>query len=245
MWVLGHVQRDSWDWVLYAASLAAALVAVAGLVNWVLRQRRRAEIRTLWEYSTNEPPAGNWHHWSSNHVPSVEPGTWFYVKVSFLNVGDQAGSGMLMNFVVPDCLVLDQASGAVPLESRNPIAGEPPEFRVYFHHASDTWAPGNWVSMRYRIQQRNTAAEPRLARLLLDVADARFNRHGWRYLWNFAPLEPDLVAPAGTKWPPKPEWSLGLRFIRAQPKGEVLCMRGTRKDIREVVLSVADATPIS
>lgn len=39
------VERDLWDWYLYAASLCAAITAIVLFLPWALERRRRPEGR--------------------------------------------------------------------------------------------------------------------------------------------------------------------------------------------------------
>ena len=66
------VERDGWDWLLYALSLAAAVTAIVLFLPWALERRRRPEVGFHWKFSPDGDPA-NLTPWSAGYVPEIDP----------------------------------------------------------------------------------------------------------------------------------------------------------------------------
>jgi hypothetical protein len=233
------VERDRWDWFLYIVSLATAFTALIVFLPWALERRRRPEARIIWALSLDGDPS-NMGSWPPDHVPQVKPGQAFFVQVAVLNVGDRASEDALVNFVVPDCFDLRKHFDpeAKPSRAGNPTAGLAPEHRVaYFDPRLEPWTPGNWFAYNYRLiySAAGGPERPLRTRLLFDISDSRFNRTGRRWLPSFLPPHELGHAPAGEPWPPRSR-GLRLRWVRAAPHGRVACSRGSRRDIRDVMV---------
>jgi len=127
------VERDGWDWLLYALSLAAAVTAIVLFLPWALERRRRPEVGFHWKFSPDGDPA-NLTPWSAGYVPEIDPTQPFLVEAAIQNTGDKAGGDTLVNFVAPDCFDLSQPSKseARHLTATHNTAGLPPEYRVVF-----------------------------------------------------------------------------------------------------------------
>ena len=139
------VERDLWDWYLYAASLCAAITAIVLFLPWALERRRRPEVRIDWALSLDGDPA-KLEDWPADYIPQIISGQAICVRVAVHNVGDRASEAALTNFVVPACFDLRRYSDleAKPEFSGNPTAGLPPDYRVaYFALGLEPWAPGN------------------------------------------------------------------------------------------------------
>jgi hypothetical protein len=93
------VERDLWDWYLYAASLCAAITAIVLFLPWALERRRRPEVRIDWALSLDGDPA-KLEDWPADYIPQIIPGQAIYVRVAVHNVGDRASEAALTNFVV-------------------------------------------------------------------------------------------------------------------------------------------------
>jgi len=235
------VQRDPWDWFLYAVSFAAAVTAVVLFLPWALERRRRPEIQINWALSLDGDPASV-DDWPADHVPKITPGQAICVRVAILNVGDRASEGSLANFVVPDCFELRNSYDpkAKPLLSGNLTAGLPPEHRVaFFAPRPDPWAPGTWCMLTYQLTYptSSTPDQPLRTRLHFEISDSRFNRSGRRWLPNLFPPSEQGDAQAGEPWPPpgsrrRPR----LAWVHAAPRGRVACARGSRRDVRDLSL---------
>jgi len=92
------VERDGWDWLLYALSLAAAVTAIVLFLPWALERRRRPEVGFHWKFSPDGDPA-NLTPWSARYVPEIDPTQLFLVEAAIQNTGDKAGGDTLVNFV--------------------------------------------------------------------------------------------------------------------------------------------------
>jgi hypothetical protein len=64
------VERDLWDWYLYAASLCAAITAIVLFLPWALERRRRPEVRIDWALSLDGDPA-KLENWPADYVPQI------------------------------------------------------------------------------------------------------------------------------------------------------------------------------
>jgi hypothetical protein len=71
--VTASVERDLWDWVLYAVSLLAAVTAIVLFLPWALERRRRPEAKIDWALSLNGDPA-KLDDWAADGVPRITPG---------------------------------------------------------------------------------------------------------------------------------------------------------------------------
>jgi hypothetical protein len=244
------VERDGWDWLLYALSVTAAFTAIVAFWVWASELRRRPEIRFHWRFSPDGDPA-NLTLWPAGYVPEIDPSQPFLVEAAIQNTGDKAGGDTLVNFVAPDCFDLRQHGRpeAKHLTATHDTAGLPPEYRVVFAAPRpEPWTPGNWYLWQYRLQY-STAEQcerPLRIRLLFDVSDSRFNSRGRRWLPSILPPLELRGASAGTPWPPvstMPRWRMAvwrIRWVRAEPRGEVVCSPGDRKDIRDLIVMPAD-----
>ena len=231
------VERDLWDWYLYAASLCAAITAIVLFLPWALERRRRPEVRIDWALSLDGDPA-KLEDWPANYIPQIIPGQAIYVRVAVHNVGDRASEAALTNFVVPACFDLRRYSDleAKPDFSGNPTAGLPPDYRVaYFALGLEPWAPGNSFIYPYRLAYASSSNqdEPLRTRLLFDIADSRFNRSGRRWLPSLLPPLELGHAHAGEPWPPRSQRPRP-QLAQAQPRGRVACTRGNRRDVRDL-----------
>jgi hypothetical protein len=234
------VQRDLWDWCLYAVSLAAAATAIALFLPWALERRRRPEIQIDWALSLDGDPA-KVDDWPAGHAPEITPGRAICARVAILNVGDRASEAALANFVVPDCFELRNSYDleAKPLRSGNLTAGLPPEHRVaFFAPKPEPWTPGNWFMFTYRLTYStgSNPDQPLRMRLLFEISDSRFNRSGQRWLPSLLPPSDLGDAQAGEPWPPGSPGRLWFRWVRAAPRGRVACARGRRRDVRDLIV---------
>jgi hypothetical protein len=242
------VDRDLWDWLLYAASLLAATTAIVLFLPWALERRRRPEIQIDWALSLDGDPA-KVDDWPAAHVPEITPGQAICARVAILNVGDRASEAALANFVVPDCFELRNSYDleAKPLLSGNLTAGLPPEHRVaFFAPKPDRWTPGNWVMFTYRLAYPTSGNpdQPLRTRLLFGISEGRFNRSGRRFIPSLLPPSDLGDAPAGEPWPPRSPGRLWFRWVQAAPRGRVACARGSRSDVRDlIVVPAARARP--
>jgi hypothetical protein len=239
------VERDLWDWYLYAASVLAAITAIVLFLPWALERRRRPEGRIDWALSMDGDPA-KLEGWPADYVPRIIPGQAVYVRVAVHNVGDRASEAALTNFIVPACFDLRRYTDleAKAIFSGNPTAGLPPDYRVaYFALGLEPWTPGNSFLYPYRLTYSTSSNQdqPLRTRLLFDIADSRFNRSGRRWLPSLLPPLELSHAHAGEPWPPRSRW-LQPQRVRAQPPGRVACTRGNRRDVRDlIVLSAPQA----
>jgi hypothetical protein len=113
------VERDGWDWLLYALSLAAAVTAIVLFLPWALERRRRPEVGFHWKFSPDGDPA-NLTPWSAGYVPEIDPTQPFLVEAAIQNTGDQAGGDTLVNFVAPDCFDLRRRFAPLGLVWQDP-----------------------------------------------------------------------------------------------------------------------------
>jgi hypothetical protein len=233
------VERDIWDWLLYALSITAATTAIVLFLPWALERRRRPEIGFLWKFSPDGDPAKS-APWPADYVPEVDPTRPLLVEAAIQNTGDKAGGDTLANFVVPDCFDLRDHTRpeAEHLTAINDTAGLPPEYRVVFAAPRpEPWTPGNWYLWKYRLQYSTAKPcdRPIRVRLLFDVSDSRFNSRGRRWLPSLLPPLELQGASAGMPWPPRPmrrRW----RRARAEPPSRVVCAPGDRRDIRDLIV---------
>ena len=123
------VERDGWDWLLYALSVIAATTAIVLFLPWALERRRRPEIRFQWRFSPDGDPA-KLTLWSADSVPEIDPTQPFLVEAAIQNTGDKAGGDTLVNFVAPACFDLRQLGrpDAEHLTATNDTAGLPPDY---------------------------------------------------------------------------------------------------------------------
>ena len=235
------VQKDFWDWMLYATSLLAALIAIFLFLPWALDRRRRPEVRISFRIAESGRPE-DLRDWSHAETPDIAAGQAILIEAAIQNVGDAPGVSTLTNFVVPELFLLrcvDSASVKSTV-TLNYTAGLPPDYRIrYCAPGAPTWTPGNWFAVRYELTPQPAALEKvrTKARVLFTVGDPGFNRSGGRWLPTLAaPTEP-LTAHAGVAWPPRPSsWRSHLRRVRAEPFRRVLCVRGGREDVRDLVV---------
>jgi hypothetical protein len=236
------VERDVWDWCLYSASLLAAITAIILFLPWTLERRRRPEVKIDWGLSLEGDPV-NLDDWPANRVPKITPGQAVCIQVAVHNVGDRASEAALTNFVVPDCLDLrsNHDLEAKPAFSGNPTAGLPPAHRVaYIPARLEPWTPGNSYMFSYQVNcsTRHNQDQPVRIRLLFDIADTRFNRSGRRWLPSLLPPIELGQAQAGEPWPPRSS-RRRVRWVRAAPRGRVACARGSRRDVRDLIVRPA------
>jgi len=240
------VERDVWDWLLYAVSAIAAVTAIVAFSVWASELRRRPETRFQWRFSPDDDPA-NLAPWPADYVPEINPTQPFLVEVAIQNRGDKAGGNTLLNFVVPDCFDLRQRAypEAEPQVAGNDTAGLPPEYRiVFFAPRAEPWTPGNWFSCQYRLQYSAAKQCERSfpVRLLFDVSDSRFNSRGRRWLPSVLPPLEIYGASVGAPWPPVPmkrRWGMAawrVGWVRPEPRGRVVCWPGDRRDIRDLTV---------
>lgn len=233
------IVRDAWDWLLYAATALAAITAIVAFSAWALELRRRPEVRFYWRLSPDGDPT-HLADWPADHVPEISSTQSFLIAAAIQNTGDKAGGDTLINFVVPDCFDLHQveAPQVEPIRAGNETAGLLPDNRVVFLTPRATlWTPANWHLSHYRLQYVAGQCErPLSVRLLFAVADSRFNNRGWRWLPSIVPPSGSHTAPVGTPWPPRARSRRQLRWIRAEPWGQVACWRGERSDVRDLIV---------
>src|SRR6266511_2055583 len=101
------VERDVWDWLLYAVTAVAAVTAIVVFLGWAAELRRRPEIKFQWRLSPDGDPA-QLAIWPPVEVPEIRPGQPLLVEAAILNTGDKAGRDALINFVAPDCFDVRQ-----------------------------------------------------------------------------------------------------------------------------------------
>jgi hypothetical protein len=133
------VERDVWDWLLYAVTAVAAVTAIVVFLAWAAELRRRPEVRFSWRLSPDGDPA-HLAIWPPDQVPEIKATQPFLVEAAIQNTGDKAGRDTLINFVVPDCFDLRQcaAPAVQPRHATNDTAGLPPDNRVVFFAMSAT-----------------------------------------------------------------------------------------------------------
>ncbi len=240
------VERDVWDWLLYAITAVAAVTAIVVFLAWAAELRRRPEIRFSWRLSPDGDPA-HLADWSPDEVPEIKATQPFLVAAAMQNTGDKAGRDTLINFVVPDCFDLRQpaAPDAEPLHAPNYTAGLPPDNRVvFFAPRPGLWTPANFHLLQYRLQYvGDQCDQPLRVRLLFRVSDSRFNGRGRRLLPSIVPLLENQDAPVGMPWPPAPAKHPRVRWARAEPHGRVACLPGERSDVRDLIVMPAERTP--
>ncbi len=234
------VQRDSWDWLLYALSVLAATAAIILFVPWALERRRRPEVKIEWALSLDGDPA-NLTDWNANEAPEITPGQVVCVRVTFHNVGDRAGEAALSNFVVAaDYFDLrnNYRPEQNPAFSGDRTAGLPPDYRVIFLPIwLPSWTPGNTLLHSYQLTYKASSAPDQQlhTRLLFSIADSRFNRTGRRWLPSVLPPLYLDHAPAGERWPPESKWQWP-QWVKPNPKERIACSRGNRRDVRDLIL---------
>jgi hypothetical protein len=240
------VERDVWDWLLYAVTAVAAVTAIVVFLGWAAELRRRPEIKFQWRLSPDGDPA-QLAIWPPVEVPEIRPGQPLLVEAAILNTGDKAGRDALINFVAPDCFDLRQceAPAVEPRHAGNDTVGLPPDHRVlFFAVRAEPWTPANWFMRHYRLQY--VADQPDQAlrlRLLFTVSDSRFNSRGRRLLPSIVPPLESRGAPLGAPWPPMPSKRRTVRWARAEPRGRVACLPGERSDVRDLIVLPADEGP--
>jgi hypothetical protein len=240
------VERDVWDWLLYAFTALAAVTAIVVFSAWAAELRRRPEIRFYWRLSPDGDPA-HLAVWEPDEVPEIRATQPFLVAAAIQNTGDKAGRDTLVNFVASDCFDLHQCEAPEdePRRAGNATAGLPSDNRaVFFAVRAEPWTPVNWHMRHYRLQYvADQPDQPLRLRLLFTVSDSRFNSRGWRWLPSIVqPLESE-GAPVGTPWPPPPAKGRTVRWARAEPRGRVACLPGERSDVRDLILIPAERAP--
>ncbi len=238
------IERDAWAWLQYALSIIAATTAIVVFLTWAAELRRRPEILFQWRLSPDGDPA-HLAIWLPGQVPKIGPGQPLLVEAAIQNTGDKAGRDTLINFVAPDCFELHQRGRpeVEPLPAVNDTAGLPPGNRVVFSAPrAEPWTPVNWYLYQYRLQYvaADQRDQPLLVRLLFDVSDSRFNSRGRRWLPSIVPPLEFQGAPAGAPWPPLPARRRTVRWARAEPRDQVACLPGNRRDVRELMVMPAD-----
>jgi hypothetical protein len=239
------LERDPWDWVLYAASLSAAIAAVILFLPWALERRRRPEVKIEWALSLDGDPA-NLTDWNANDAPKVTPGQVICVRVAFHNVGDRATEAALTNFVAAaDYFDLrnNYRPEQNPAFSGDLTAGLPPDHQViYLPIWLPPWTPGNTLIHLYQLTYKSSSAPDQelRTRLLFSIADSRFNRTGRRWLPSALPPLYLNHASAGKPWPPEskrqwPQW-VKPQWVKPDPKERIACSRGNRRDVRDLTL---------
>ncbi len=240
------VERDVWDWLLYAVTVLAAVTAIVVFLAWAAELRRRPEVRFYWRLSPDGDPA-HLAIWPPGQVPKIKATQPFLVEAAIQNTGDKAGRDTLINFVVPDCFDLRQraAPEVEPPHATNDTAGLPPDNRVvFFAPRPEPWTPVNWHLRQYRLRYvADQCKRPLAVRLLFTVTDSRFNSRGWRWLPSIVPSLESQGAPVGTPWPPGPAKRRTVRWARAEPRGRVACLPGERSDVRDLIVMPAEAAP--
>jgi hypothetical protein len=237
------VQRDFWDWLLYALSVLAATAAVLLFAPWALDRRRRPEVRFLWELSTN---AGeSFTSWPPDCVKSIVAGQPYEIRIGIQNVGDKAPENALLNFVVPDCLTLENANSPAQatIASTDTTTGIPPLNRVLFLTPAlpSSWTPGNFFLYRFTISyvHAETRSPPIKLRLAFAIADTNFNATGRRWLPSLVSIAEPAPSPAGTPWPPAvSQRRRRLRYISVAAGDQVLCTRGERRVVRDIEIDL-------
>jgi hypothetical protein len=240
------VERDVWDWLLYAVTVLAAVTAIIVFLGWAAELRRRPEIQFQWRLSPDGDPI-HLTIWPPDHVPEIEATQPLLVEAAVQNTGDKAGRDTLINFVVPDCFDLRQpvAPEAKPLHAVNEAAGLPPDYRVvFFAPRPGLWTPANWHLLQYELRYlADQCDRPFQVRLLSRVLDSRFNSRGRRLLPSIVPPLENQDAPVGTPWPPGPAKRRRVRRARAEPRGRVACLPGERSDVRDLIVMPAERAP--
>jgi hypothetical protein len=240
------VERDMWDWLLYAVTALAAVTAIVVFLAWAAELRRRPEIRFYWRLSPDGDPA-HLAIWPPDKVPEIRPGQLLLVEAAIQNTGDKAARDALINFVAPDCFDVRQCDvpGVEPRHAGNDTVGLPPDNRVvFFAVRAEPWTPGNWYMRHYRLQYvADQPDQPSRLRLLFAVSDSRFNSRGRRWLPSIVPSLESRGAPLGAPWPPVPAKRRTLRWTRAEPRGQVACLPGERSDVRDLIVMPAEAAP--
>jgi hypothetical protein len=240
------VERDAWDWLLYAVTAVAAVTAIVAFSAWALELRRRPEVKFYWKFSPDGDPV-NLADWPAEEVPEVKATQPFLVGAAIQNTGDKAGRDTLINFVVSDCfdLCLYEAPGDEPRHAGNDTVGLPPGNRVvFFAVRAEPWTPANWHMRHYRLQYvANQSDQPLRFRLLFTVSDSRFNSRGWRLLPSIVPPLESRGAPLGVPWPPLPAKRRIVRWARAEPRGRVARLPGERSDVRDLIVMPAEEAP--
>jgi hypothetical protein len=249
MWPMTRVitvERDVWDWLLYAVTALAAVTAIVVFLAWAAELRRRPEIRFHWRLSPDGDPA-HLAIWPPDEVPEIKATQPFLVEAAIQNTGDKAGRDTLINFAVPDCFDLRQraAPEVEPPHATNDTAGLPPDNRVvFFAPRPEPWTPVNWHLRQYRLRYvADQCNRPLSLRLLFTVTDSRFNSRGWRWLPSIVPPLESQSAPMGTPWPPTRASRRTIRWARAEPRGRVACLPAERSDIRDLIVMPAERAP--
>jgi hypothetical protein len=189
-----------------------------------------------WELVGNAEGRHTLRTWTPDDVPTLGPNDRLRIRVAMRNIGDALGDPVLTNFVVPDCLTLEDASGDNESQhATNLIAGVAPEDVVWFIAQATTLAGGDWLVREYVVTPIPGAGAQRV-RLLFDLSCPRFNATGNKWL-------PSLVVPfrradevsarVGEQWPAQRIVRRPVR-VRSEPHVRVRCVPGGRSDIREV-----------
>lgn len=191
-------RRDGSDWFLYGLSVVTAVVAIVGFAYWILEQRRRPEVGFSWLFASTGDRSGLLD-WPPNVVHDLRAGETVLVEIAVFNAGDRAGTNARWNFVVDKSIRLEwqgrpDAHRLVSFNDRHALG---PSLQTAFFAGTEPWSPGDWFIKFFRLtyEPEHPNAKPVAGRLVLELADDRFNARGHRWL-------PTLVVRRGIKWPP-------------------------------------------
>jgi len=239
--IVGHIaplvrtERDTWDWVLYWLSVAAALSAIVALWTWWTNLRRVPEVGFRWEMPNGES-------WGPRETVSLRPGDAVEMRVVLDNLGSAAASLLIVNVMVPRFLDLRSedrdGNSRHPHPSADVAIGCPPDHAVTFVVArTEEFVPGIAYIVRYRVTvpKELSPSNPRDFYFAVSAEAERFRRSGHLIIPSFG------VAASPTFWN-QLEWPGGRypwwppRQIRTRPE-TVRAGPGRRIDRRHVVIS--------
>ncbi len=222
-----HVQnvRDTWDWVLYAASLVAVIFAGTGALTWWTQLRRVPEVQFNWGHLVE----GDWKPLVERPY-SIRQGDPYYVRVVLVNVGTATPQRLIVNLIVPDFFQLrsKDRDGKERLvhKANEPAVHNPPTHGCNFVVArSEDFVPG--ISMLFYL-------DIGIPRGIKAPADHPL---GHQYFIAVS-AEAEGMTPTGRRKVPsivsrndiwnQEEWpgikyQRRLRRVQAEPQGDVRC----------------------
>jgi hypothetical protein len=235
--------RDGAEWVLYAATLAASLSALALFLPWAIERLRHPEIEMSWKYRIDGRMMGL-AEWPPGEVLEVRPGEVLHVRFDLRNVGARTLERAMCMIGSP-FPVADDADTRADGGSGHEVRHRNHRIGVDGHawwlgHSVDAIPPGvGWFHpYKMEIPPGDCRDELRV-RMECAVESSELNSSGSSLIPRIIRSGPLHLAPGdpwpprGTKVPPK------LTRRTAMPRGRIYCEAGSRSDCRDLVVKAS------